>query len=137
MSELEFAPILGAARVLEAPYYHGGPKGLERGDLILPPSETGVPIIHTGDGYDPCRIYVTTNALVALLFAAGGYGTDGMVYRVEPCGQVTADELGASTDWSVKAAVVVARVANVTESDVCRAGRCNERRKASRHGASR
>jgi len=67
-------------------YYHGGVPGLRPGDFLLPPSESGYPY--------PCdlfgsagrrdRVYVTTSAEDAALFAAFHPWRKGNVYEVEP-----------------------------------------------------
>lgn len=75
-------------------YYHGGPPGLHVGDLILPPSETGVPscsefgaaAVHRND-----RVYLCTDINGAYLFAAMHPSGKGRVYEVEPIGGVEPD----------------------------------------------
>lgn len=73
-------------------YYHGGPRGRDRGALLLPPSITGEPSlsefgaagIHRRD-----RVYVTTSYSGALLYAAAN--RKGVVYEVEPLGELEPD----------------------------------------------
>lgn len=78
-------------------YYHGGPSGIT--GWIEPPEVTGakcaadygdedfrkrVVAVHRRD-----RVYVTTNAVAAMLWGAGF--PDGTVYRVEPEGAIEDD----------------------------------------------
>jgi len=88
-------------------YYHGGIRGLQPGDLILPPDETGavsvadvgapteelsirVAQVHRKD-----RVYLTSDVFAARVFASlhpnsrRRYGGD--VYEVEPIGDVEPD----------------------------------------------
>lgn len=64
-------------------YFHGGPRGLIR---ILPPSVTGAKstsdMVAAGGIHDRSKIYVTTDAAAAVMYAAGF--DHGCVYEVEP-----------------------------------------------------
>lgn len=53
---------------LRVRWWHGGPTGLKKGDVLLPPSETGV--MPGLEESDRSSVYVTTNQNVAVLFAA-------------------------------------------------------------------
>ena len=67
-------------------YYHGGTPGLGPGDFLLPPSESGYPYpcdLFGGVGRRD-RVYVTTSAEDAALFAAFHPRRRGNVYEVEP-----------------------------------------------------
>jgi len=76
-------------------YYHGGRPGMKAGQLILPPSITGV---RSQADYMPdhsCRkdrVYVATAFDAACLYA-GGYPhpRGGCVYEVEPIGTLEPD----------------------------------------------
>ena len=78
---------------MSGPYYHGGKPGRKRGEFLLPPSKTKVPScseygaagVHRRD-----RVYVTTNPVAALMFAAGW--PEGVVYEVEPLGILAQDQ---------------------------------------------
>lgn len=73
-------------------YFHGGLPGRQRGAFLLPPnitqvrslSEFGAAAVHRRD-----RVYVTTAFEAALLYAASVQ--NGVVYQVEPLGQIEAD----------------------------------------------
>ena len=69
-------------------YYHGGVGHLQKGQFLLPPtitrltkscSEFGAAGIHRRD-----RVYVTTDAHAAFVFAAGAPAHTAAVYEVEP-----------------------------------------------------
>lgn len=94
-SPAKLAEIEAAARR----YYHGGPGGIALLDWIQPPTVTGckssaeygpeefrsrVRAVHRTD-----RVYVTTNATAAAMFAAAF--PDGTVYEVEPHGELEPD----------------------------------------------
>lgn len=49
-------------------WWHGGPAGIRRGDMLRPPSETGV--IPGLENSDRTSVYITTDRDLALLFAA-------------------------------------------------------------------
>lgn len=116
-------------------YYHGGVRGLNPGDLILPAGETGaVSIADVGAPDDEIalkvarvhrkdRVYLTTEPVIARVFASLAvnsrrrYGGD--VYRVEPIGDVEPDPDYLSGDGgSVQAPR--ARVVEVVERRVPR-----------------
>jgi len=73
-------------------YYHGGPRGFQRGAMLLPPSITRSKstteimgkCVHRVD-----RVYVTTDINAALLYAAAF--NRGVIYEVEPVGQIEED----------------------------------------------
>lgn len=73
-------------------FYHGGPRGFQRGAFLLPPSVTGAKsttwwlgaCVHRVD-----RVYITTDINGALLFAAGF--PRGVIYEVDPVGVLEAD----------------------------------------------
>lgn len=75
-------------------YYHGGIPGLLPGQFILPPAETkqaslsdyGAGGIHRRD-----RVYVTTDPQAAALYAAMHPSKKGVVYQVEPQGELEPD----------------------------------------------
>lgn len=77
-------------------YYHGGIKGLTRGDKILPPSVTGKStLLQYAREVDPTgvqrndRIYLTTDKKAAKMFASVyPYGD---VYEVIPDGEIESD----------------------------------------------
>ena len=85
------APIQGTAKPV-ARYFHGGNRGLNVGDYIMPPSETGresasdfgAQIVHRKD-----RVYVSTRQSDAQLFASASH--EPVVYEVEPEGQLAPD----------------------------------------------
>lgn len=72
--------------------YHGGRPGIQRGAFLLPPSITkvkscsdyGMDGVHRRD-----RVYVTTDRAAALMYAATV--KRGVIYEVEPVGQVEPD----------------------------------------------
>lgn len=73
-------------------YYHGGAPGL-RGKL-LPPDETGAPSLSAYDSRQFCRmdrVYLTTDPHAALIYAASHPSGTGVVYEVEPIGEVEPD----------------------------------------------
>ena len=73
-------------------FWHGGPSGRKRGEFLLPPQITGAPScsefgaagVHRRD-----RVYITTDAAAALLFAAGW--DNGVIYECEPIGPIQHD----------------------------------------------
>lgn len=80
-------------------YYHGGVGHLQKGQFLLPPtitrltkscSEFGAAGIHRRD-----RVYVTTDAHAAFVFAAGAPAPTAAVYEVEP------EDLSHDPDCSV------------------------------------
>lgn len=52
----------------QARWWHGGGTGLKQGDVLLPPSETG--IVPALVGTDKTSVYITTNRDKAILYAA-------------------------------------------------------------------
>lgn len=74
-------------------FFHGGIKGLRRGDMILPPEQTGAPSLARFDSRDFCRqdrAYITTDKATAIIYAAC-LPKPGAVYEVEPIGVVEPD----------------------------------------------
>jgi len=75
-------------------YYHGGRRGLTH---LLPPSKTEQPCANDYVGrVNPMlarkdRVYITTDMDCALLFAAFDPSGKGVVYEVEPVGEVEID----------------------------------------------
>lgn len=68
-------------------WYHGGVLGLQVGDLILPPDETGVESISGMVGISHTdRVYMTHNLDDAIVYAGLQSERGGAVYRVEPLG---------------------------------------------------
>ncbi len=72
-------------------HYHGGAPGLHSGDMLFPPTRTGMrarraEALHPG--YDPSRVYVTSSLRYASVFA---WACGGAVYEVQPEGQVRVD----------------------------------------------
>lgn len=75
-------------------FFHGGKGGLVKGNMILPPSITGVPSCARYGAAGLCRtdrVYVTTDERAALMFAALHYSGKGATYEVEPIGELIAD----------------------------------------------
>lgn len=73
-------------------YFHGGPIGRQRGAYLLPPCLTKAPSLATYGAGGVCRtdrVYVTTDARAALMYAAGV--PKGVIYEVEPVGDLEAD----------------------------------------------
>jgi hypothetical protein len=75
-------------------YYHGGFPGLHVGDFVIPSATTGA--ASTADfGADRIcrrdRVYITAEMSAAVLFAAGHPSGKGVVYEVEPIGQLEHD----------------------------------------------
>lgn len=105
-----------------ADLFHGGLAGLRPGDLLLPPSVTGVPRGplwegRTIDGYRPDRVYLSTSRPIAEMFAAfhprGAAGRYGDVYLAEPIGDLEPDasSAGSGISWQAPQARIVAIVA--------------------------
>jgi len=80
--------------VSRARFYHGGVRGLNPGDRLLPASRTGNSMIRRMEGeqarsiqadarYSPDFVYVTRSKFDATIFAAG---SEGDLYEVEPIG---------------------------------------------------
>lgn len=74
-------------------YYHGGPRGFQRGAMLLPPSITKVrsttDLVGANDVHRNDRVYVTTDINAALLYAAAF--NRGVIYEVEPVGELEPD----------------------------------------------
>jgi hypothetical protein len=97
-------------------YWHGGAPGLEVGDYILPPCVTRTCFTlsaYFGEeesraGYQPTRVYLTSEHEVAELFAAM-YPGGGWVYRVAPEGQLEQDPDVAAhgMSWACERARIV------------------------------
>jgi hypothetical protein len=90
-------------------YFHGGPPGLQPGDLIRPAISLGIERLKTPNQprYNPRRVYVTTIRWYAELFANGKQGD---VYEVRPVGRALPD-LDAKGSFHCSCAEVVAVVA--------------------------
>lgn len=72
-------------------YFHGGPRGLR---WIEPPCKTGAPSTASYGGAGVCRrdrVYVTASPDAALMYAAMHPSMKGVVYQVEPVGEVADD----------------------------------------------
>ena len=72
-------------------FYHGGAPGLSE---ILPPIETGSSCSSdygAGHVHDRKKVYITTDPNAALIFAALHPSRDGVVYQVEPYGEIEND----------------------------------------------
>ena len=71
-------------------YYHGGNRGLNVGDYLLPPEKTGAA---TAGGSHPLhrrdRVYLTKDINAAQFFASGS--PKPIVYEVIPEGEIEAD----------------------------------------------
>jgi rifampin ADP-ribosylating transferase len=74
-------------------YYHGGVPGLRVGQKILPAQQTGAKscgdYVHYNHRMD--RVYVTTDRDAATVFAAMHPSGRGVVYRVQPEGDIEPD----------------------------------------------
>lgn len=80
----------------EVRYYHGGVPGLKKGDILLPPSETGKStILQYAKEFDPNgdqradRVYITTDKQSADLYAM--VYPKGDTYKVAPIGDIEHD----------------------------------------------
>ena len=74
--------------------YHGGPPGMRVGQMILPPSKTGVASSSeygAAHVHDRTKVYVTPDKRAALMFASLHPSGDGQVYKVEARGEVAYD----------------------------------------------
>jgi rifampin ADP-ribosylating transferase len=71
-------------------FYHGGRKGMRRGQFILSPVITGAKSLREFGNHltDKTKVYVTTEYNAALLYAAG---VNGCVYEVSPIGDLNHD----------------------------------------------
>lgn len=104
----------GAAR-MSGRYFHGGVPGLKPGQRLMPRAVTQTP--YALGRYDrtgvakPHRVYVTTTAESAVIYAVG-YPGGGWLYEVEPIGRLTPDPdcLEPGLSWECARAVVVAVV---------------------------
>lgn len=75
-------------------YYHGGYGGLRIGDLVLPPTITGVASCAHFGAAGVCRrdrVYITSQYQNALEVAATHPSGRGKVYEVLPIGVITVD----------------------------------------------
>jgi hypothetical protein len=79
-------------------FYHGGKPGLQPGDLILSPSVTkSKPTVGRVASADvkrkhrDDRVFITPDAKFALFFAAMHPSGEGVVYQVEPMGDLEVD----------------------------------------------
>jgi hypothetical protein len=73
-----------------ATYFHGGDRGLQVGDYILPPSETDV----TGMShplYQRDRAYITPSIIDAYFYASDPDNHKPVVYVVKPEGEIEPD----------------------------------------------
>lgn len=80
----------------EKSFYHGGVPKMEKGDVILPPSITGVStLLQYAKKIDPNAVqrndmvYITTDRKAAEIFAAAYHFGD--VYKVKPIGKLSDD----------------------------------------------
>jgi hypothetical protein len=73
-------------------YFHGGKRGLQVGDYILPPAETGLVSVAGSNNlnYRPDRVYVTSSIDVARYFGSGYLGKE-IVYEVVPDEELALD----------------------------------------------
>ena len=115
-------------------YFHGGARGLKRGDQLLPPSITGARGLFDGvpqhlaaqaaEVYRPDRVYLTTHRGAAALYASlhpdGARTYGGSLYEVEPEGDIEPD-----ADWygedGGSICVPSARITRVLDRKVARA----------------
>lgn len=75
-------------------YFHGGAPNLPIGGYILPPTQTGVPNSTTfgcGSVHDENRVYVCTSLRFARVFAVMHLSGRGIVYEVQPEGELKRD----------------------------------------------
>lgn len=75
------------------PYFHGGVRGLDVGDFLLPPAETKAPSASDFGGarvHDRHCVYVTTSIDAAFMFGAL-HPSGGAVYEVVPVGGLMND----------------------------------------------
>jgi hypothetical protein len=75
-------------------FYHGGYGGLQVGDFVLPPIETGAPSTASFGAKGWCRtdrVYVTSIFKMAMEPAALHPSGRGKVYEVEPIGELVPD----------------------------------------------
>lgn len=106
-----------------AAYWHGGAPGLKVGGYILPPSVTGTRFTlsaYVGEeasraGYQPTRVYLSSEREVAEVFAAM-HPECGWVYRVVPEGQLEQDpdDTTRGTSWACERA----RIVEVVQLDI-------------------
>lgn len=102
-----------------ARWYHGGVAGLEVGDLLLPPAETGVPSCADYPAAEfVCRrdrVYMTQLTGDARVYAALAFGD---LYEVEPVGELEPDQDWAGGESGVSMCAPRARVVAVLERRV-------------------
>jgi hypothetical protein len=79
-------------------YFHGGAPGLMPGELILPPSVTDSTTTvgsrargQLKQKYRADRVFITPDLKFALFFAAMHPSGEGVVYKVEPIGELEID----------------------------------------------
>lgn len=97
-------------------YFHGGYPGLQPGDLLLPPDETGTE--HRLSSYAAAldgpaharrtdRVYLTTDRQIARAYAA--FYRDGALYEVGPAGPLEPDPdcTTPGLSWQCEAATVL------------------------------
>lgn len=103
---------IGLLQGFRVNYYHGGRGGMRRGQYVLPPSLTGAKSsAHFGNYMcDPGRVYVSTNPLDALMYAAA---VNGDVYEVAPEGDLL-DDLDCK-ERGVSASCTRARITKVVK----------------------
>lgn len=94
-------------------YYHGGKPGLPVGSYILPAAQVGATRadlleyleengVEASDHYEPTKYcYVTTDLDWGIVYASYHLSRRGVVYEVEPVGEVTPDYDGyvKGVDW--------------------------------------
>lgn len=86
-------------------WWHGGPAGFRRGDILRPPSQTGV--IPGMAGTDPDSVYLTTDRNEALMFSARHHAP--RLYEVARlAGEPIHDDVlpDSTTCWRVPSAMV-------------------------------
>lgn len=103
-------------------YYHGGPRGLRE---ILPPSVTGAPSCASYGAEGICRrdrVYLTTLYEAAILYAAMHPSLNGVVYEVEPVGEITPDPdyLGPAGECVEAERAIVVRKFKISGKDLDR-----------------
>jgi hypothetical protein len=72
-------------------YFHVGFPGLNPGDWVSPSATTGVPSTADYGAAKVCRrdrVYITADMAAAILFAAGHQSGKGVIYEVDPFGEI-------------------------------------------------
>jgi len=110
-------------------YWHGGAPGRHVGDLLLPPDETGVTPVAAfcPEGLDAShvrtdRVFLGSDRSIAQLFAAMHPSGAGVVYEVEPAGEVEPDPdylEEPCLSWQVSRALVIS-VHPLPETEIAR-----------------